>query len=299
LTDLWNAYFVLPVPPKGGDKDQPEDDRDIEMDVDEYFNRPHQIVFLDGHAKGGLDDVWKTLFGDFHYIKHLPKGGVCFERAIFVPAGYKSPLFTDFVRARCPHKAMGRSFSNFVLNRFGIDPYKVVPQRGRILLIDRQHYVSHPRSDQRTNHQISRQVNNFEDVKKVLKEKIAGVTRVDLVRLETLDTFADQIRLVRQAHVVVAMHGAALSHLMFMDGTYETEQRRQRQKKQRFGGIFGEDIVQPAVVEMAVERHDFFEEMARWKGVKHEIVDVTLTNSHKIGMFGVSNLIAAVTKAMV
>ena len=36
LTDWWNAFHVLP---------------------DNYMKQPHRVVFLDGHAQGGLDDV--------------------------------------------------------------------------------------------------------------------------------------------------------------------------------------------------------------------------------------------------
>jgi Glycosyltransferase 61 len=299
LTDLWNSYFVLP-----GGRNKFKDKGHDSLKA-EYVTKPHQVVFLDGHAQGGLDSIWKTLFGDFHYIQHLPKGGVCFDRAIFVPAGYKSPLFTDMDRQRCPDKRMGQAFSNFVLNRFNIDPQKVVPQRGRILLIDRQHYVSHPRSNPDNHHQIIRQITNLSDVKKMLKKKVPGVTQIDLVRLETLDTFEDQIRMIRQAHVVVGMHGAALSHLMFMDGKYETEQRRLKQQKEKVqpsrlfgGGNANEDVVRPTVVEITIDYHDFFEEMAKWRGVQHELIEVKLSNSGELGMYAVQQLIDTVNKVM-
>lgn len=227
LTDLWNAYFVLP----GSDVQKAS-----------YFNGPHRVIFLDGHAQGGLDEVWQTLFGDFQYIQHLPKGGVCFDRAIFIPAGYKSPLYTDIVRQRCPDPSMAAAFSSFVLNRFRINPQKIRPQRGRVLLIDRQHYISHPRSDPNNSHQASRQISNLEQVKVALQKGVPG-SHVDLVRLETLHTFADQLRVMRQAHIVVAMHGAALSHLMFMNSYND----------------IGEDGIRPAVVELTTDYMEFFE----------------------------------------
>eukprot|EP00529_Nitzschia_sp_RCC80_P031322 CAMPEP_0113443420 /NCGR_PEP_ID=MMETSP0014_2-20120614/2130_1 /TAXON_ID=2857 /ORGANISM="Nitzschia sp." /LENGTH=363 /DNA_ID=CAMNT_0000334377 /DNA_START=41 /DNA_END=1132 /DNA_ORIENTATION=- /assembly_acc=CAM_ASM_000159 len=298
LTDLWNAYFVLPREQRRQNNGNIENGNKNNDEVMKYFEGPHQVVFLDGHAKGSLDDVWTTLYGNFHYIQHLPKGGVCFDRAVFIPAGYKSPLFQ---RMGCFDESMGRAFSNFALERFNIDPNKAVPRRGRILIIDRQHYISHPRSDQGNKHQVSRQVNNLSDVRDELRKKVPGATRVDLVRLEALDTFADQIRMIRQAHVVVAIHGAALSHLMFMDGEYEIEQRRRRKEGQLLGDILGDDVVQPAVVEMSVDDllTHFFEEMARWKGVKHEIVPVSLTDTRDLSMYAVQQLIESVKNALI
>ena len=295
LTDLWNAYFVLPREQRRQNNVNTENGNKDDDGVIKYFNGPHQIVFLDGHAKGSLDDVWRTLYGDIHYIRQLPNDGVCFERAIFIPAGYSSPLFH---RIGCFDNSMARAFSNFALERFNIDPNKVVPQRGRIVLIDRQHYVSHPRSSQANSHQMSRQVNNLSEIRDELMKKVPSATRVDLVRLE-VDTFADQIRVIRQAHVVVAVHGAALSHLMFMDGEYESEQRRRKKEGQLLGGIIGDDVVQPAVVEMFVNNPlDFFQEMARWKGVKHEYVQITLTDTQDLNTTSIQLLIESVKNAL-
>ena len=297
LTDLWNAYFVLPREQRLQNNANIETGNETDAGEIKYFDGPHQIVFLDGHAKGSLDDLWRALYGDFHYIRQLPKDGVCFDRAIFIPTGYSSPLFH---RIGCFDNSMAREFSNFAMERFNIDPNLVVPQRGRIIIIDRQHYVSHPRSSEANSHQMSRQVNNLGDVRDELMKKVPGATRVDLVRLEVLDTFADQIRVIRQAHVVVAMHGAALSHLMFMDGEYETEQRRKRKEEQLLGGIIGDDVVQPAVVEMFVEHPlDFFQEMARWKGVKHQYVPVDLTDTRDLKINSIELLIESVKNALV
>jgi hypothetical protein len=222
VSDWWSVYFVMP---------------------DDYWQQPHRVVVLDGHAQGGLDDVWKVLFGDFHFIKHLPKNkGLCFERAVFAPAGYKAPLFPDIVRTRCPNQTMATEFANFVLGRYNLQSLQ--PIRGNIVIVDRQPYVSHPRSDVS---KFQRKSNNLEKLQSTL-EKISGVT-VQLVRLET-HTFGEQLKLVRQAHVLIGNHGAALTHLMFMDP------RRSH------------------VIEFTVAFQDFFHYLSEWRGINIEMIQL-------------------------
>jgi glycoprotein 2-beta-D-xylosyltransferase len=220
FTDWWSAFFVLPQ---------------------DYWEQPHRVVFLDGHAEGGLDKVWKVLFGDFHFVKHLPKGkGLCFEKAIFIPPGYKTPLFPDIVRQRCPNRTMAANFSDFVLGRYNLK--SVQPIRGNIVIIDRQPYVSHPRSDAS---KFRRKSNNFAKLQSTL-QMISGVT-VQLVRLES-HSFGEQLKLVREAHVLIGNHGAALTHLMFMDQT------------------------RSHVIEFSVDYNDIFLYLSEWRGIDFETI---------------------------
>lgn len=221
MTDWWNAYFVMP---------------------DTYFDTPHRVIFLDGHAQGNLDPTWEVLFGDTHFIKHLPPGGLCLEHATLIPAGYLSPLFPDFNRERCPDREMARAFANFVVKeRFHLDTVGLI--RGRVVLVDRQPYVAHPRSNPNV---ALRMIGNM----KQLQESIQAIAGVDLhvVRLETM-TFAEQIKTIRQAHILIGYHGAALSHLMFMDPTLSH------------------------VIELTNDYTDFFEYMASWTGIHHQFID--------------------------
>jgi glycoprotein 2-beta-D-xylosyltransferase len=220
LTDWWSAFFVLP---------------------EDYFEKPHRVVFLDGHAQGGLDDVWKVLFGDFYFIQHLSKGkGLCFERAVFIPAGYKAPLFPDFERVRCPRKDLAAAFSDFVLGQYNLQ--SVSPTRGNVVIIDRQPYISHPRSDAS---KFQRKSSNNDMLKSELDE-IPGVN-VQLARMEEL-SFGQQLKLVREAHFLIGLHGAALSHLMFMD----------RSKSH--------------VLEFSPTSTDFFKYLSEWKGIHHKLI---------------------------
>jgi glycoprotein 2-beta-D-xylosyltransferase len=221
MTDWWNAYSVMP---------------------ETFYDKPHRVIFLDGHAQGNLDSTWEVLFDETHFIKHLPSGGLCLERAIFIPSGYKSPLYTDFHRDRCPSREMASAFTNFVVKeRFHLDTVR--PIVGRVVLVDRQPYVSHPRSNPNV---VSRMIDNMEELQETI-EAIDGVD-VQVVRLETM-SFQEQVKTIRQAHILIGYHGAALSHLMFMDPTASN------------------------VIEFTNDFYDFFEYMAMWTGIPHEFID--------------------------
>jgi hypothetical protein len=71
-TDWWNTFFALPT-----------------LDSAKFTH----FVFLDAHPQGSLDAVWGFMFANVTYVQHLPKGGVCFEKAVLVPPGYMAQLW--------------------------------------------------------------------------------------------------------------------------------------------------------------------------------------------------------------
>mmetsp|Transcript_1415 Transcript_1415/g.2207 ORF Transcript_1415/g.2207 Transcript_1415/m.2207 type:complete len:163 (+) Transcript_1415:1-489(+) len=137
---------------------------------------------------------------------------------------------------------MASAFSEFVLKQHGLQ--SVEPIRGQVVIVDRQPYVSHPRSDPNS---IQRQSYNLDK----LKEKLAQLpgVNVQLVRLETM-SFREQVKLIRQTHVLIGNHGAALSHLMFMDSS------------------------RSHVIEFSYDFNNFFQYMSEWKGISFEMVSI-------------------------
>lgn len=246
LTDWWNAFFVLPRQTHNSNNSNSVKD----------IVKPDRVVFLDGHAKGLLDPVWEKLFGEYHYIKHMGGGGngsdgICFERALFVPPGYKSHLYHDFRGGkRCPHKGMARSFSDYVLHSYDLmssssSGSSVI--QGNVVIIDRQPFVAHPRSDP-TN--LSRRFVSSElrTLQTRLMDDVQGVHSVNLVRLETL-SFGEQLKLLRNTQFLIGIHGAALSHLIFMD------------EAQSHAIEFQPDT-----------KLDFFEYLSQWKGIDFKVI---------------------------
>jgi hypothetical protein len=229
LTDWWNAFFVMT---------QAQKDRKEKV----------RLLFLDGHAKGNLDSVWEDVIGPYEYVQHLPAGGVCFERAVFISPGYSSTLFPDagMKRERCPLRRLAEEFSSHFLKAYRLEQVKPIP--GKVVIIDRQPYVSHPRSKIGN---FKRVMLNIKDLEQLLREN-PKVTSVEIVRFESMP-IAEQIRAVRQAQILIGNHGAGLSHLMFMDHSSE-------------------------VLEFATDYRDFFIYLSDWKDITYTpipIVDET------------------------
>lgn len=56
------------------------------------------VVFLDGHAKGSLDDVWGRLFHSAQFVSSFGPGKTCFRRAVFPSPGYRSALSVESMK---------------------------------------------------------------------------------------------------------------------------------------------------------------------------------------------------------
>jgi Glycosyltransferase 61 len=203
LTDWWNTWTVY-------------------RHVKERDLAHFAVVFLDAHPEGGLDPVWTTLFGKAVHLRRLDDDNIhprqqerlCFQRALLVPPGYISHLWP----LEPPNGGVGDNrtyemmnpFVDFVLERFQLTHVRKI--RGRVVIIDRQPYVAHPRS--RTVE--DRSLNNLPDVARKLTENVSNITSVRIVQLHNM-TFREQVEAIREAEVLVGNHGAGLSHLVFMD----------------------------------------------------------------------------------
>jgi len=266
IMDWWNTFFVLPRSVYGKNN---KNDGDM-LQNSEGVAKPDRVVFLDGHAQGMLDSTWKDLFGKFHYIQHmgegLENGRICFERAIFVPSGYKSEINYDSHLTQCPHKGMTKEFSDFVFEQYNLLQHpKVIP--GNIVLVDRQHYVSHPRSD--ANKTLRRWHDSQLDTLQKRLNRIPGVT-VNLVRLETL-SFKEQLKLMRKAHILIGMHGAALSHIVFMAES------------------------QSHLIEFQPQKLRFYHYMSLWTGISYDMIKIW---NHRLDDNAIDDTVEVVKKYM-
>jgi Glycosyltransferase 61 len=181
------------------------------------------VVFLDSHPAGNLDHVWTALFGESVHLRRLDDSNfhtnqtannLCFERAMLVPPGYISLLWPQPVpdgglfdpRA---HEMM-KDFVYFFLDKMRLTHVHKIP--GRVVIIDRKPYLAHPRSQLVDD----RALNNLPEVADAILQKIPNVTSVLILQLHNM-TFREQVEAVREAEVLVGVHGAGLTHLVFMD----------------------------------------------------------------------------------
>jgi len=191
MTDWYNAYQTMRM----------------------YELSEPDLIFLDGHSAGHLDEVWEVLFGQKpRYVSSLEQDE-CFEIAILVPPGYRSALSIQTMKQHvldCRAMRWVSDFSQVMLNRFKIIEESAGDDKPYVLLILRKDYKAHPRIG---SSKASRKISNEDRLVKDLKNKLPGV-RIFNVSLESL-SFSEQLRAVRGAQIVVGVHGAGLSHVLF------------------------------------------------------------------------------------
>jgi hypothetical protein len=164
------------------------------------------IVWLDGHAEGNLDNVWGNVFGSARHVKHLEEGE-CFDKAVVVSAGYSSPLWFNNRSWRPePCYETADAFAAHMVKSHGLEGTTRV--KNRVVIIDRKPYIAHPRSKKG----MPRVIKNLQELEQGLQQRGGDVRVVDFARL----TFAEQLKEVREADLLVGIHGAGLSHVMFM-----------------------------------------------------------------------------------
>jgi len=210
---------------------------------------PVQVVFLDAHPRGSLDEMWEKLTGRPPiFISQLSRQ--TFERVIFVTPGYESPVTLSWKRnariEQLPSPAM-LSFQKFFLLSCGLDPNT---QAGKILtafwatqasraelwdpssrtsdcttpdpkcletrwvtVVFRGNYLPHPRSSG----SISRRISNEQEVISDISSAIAIFPGWEVrgVHLEAA-SIETQVALFHSTDVLIGVHGAALSHTLFM-----------------------------------------------------------------------------------
>lgn len=160
------------------------------------------IVWLDGHAWGHLDAAWKEIFyTDTKYISEY-SGSVCFEKVVWVPKN--TPVWnTEMPSERCG------IMDRFVQRVFSA--YGITPSLTEDVVIDRKDYMAHPRhkSGIKTDRIIEH-----------LDQMFPSST---VIQLETM-TFKEQVKLIANAKRLRGVHGAGLTHLIWLpDGAEVVE----------------------------------------------------------------------------
>ena len=193
LTDLINVFITMEV-----------------LEIDPALTT---VVVFDGHPQTVFDEVYEKLVGGG--LKRLGRltgetGRACFKRAAFVPVGYDAPIASGWGKPNpCFDSSVLRAFAYRVLEIYDVldTPQPVRPS---ILFVFRADYVAHPRDqDGRRRNKISN-----EDELLALARAATDVN-VSAVNLERL-SFKEQLRVIRSTNILIGMHGAGLSHAVFL-----------------------------------------------------------------------------------
>lgn len=165
------------------------------------------VLLLDGHPSSALDITWSVLFGKVVRAAFIGEKTL-YRNLIWGIPGIHSPM-NDHKSKVLP---MVESFRRFFLQRHKINCTENKNcQKLNILFIWRRDYVAHPRNPTGI---VRRKIKNeFELVEKIKKwfpnYNIRGVQMDKLLMNE-------QICLTTKTNILIGMHGAGMSHALFL-----------------------------------------------------------------------------------
>ena len=162
-----------------------------------------QVVILDDHPEGPFYDLWSMLARrPIIRLNSLTTDRPQSSEDVIVPLpGGSNPLWQgDWEVHNCEHSALWRTFSQRVLDNYEIDDkpkrddeplvLTFIDRQAKRHLIDQEHYIE------------------------TLKSKFPAV---DIQSVDFANhSFAEQLSLVRRTDILVGVHGAGLTHGMFL-----------------------------------------------------------------------------------
>ena len=176
----------------------------------QFFNRTQHdtnILIIDGHPQGQLDPIWDTLFNSSARVSSL-NTRTRFNYAVWGIMGYDSGMLWHIDDTLL----LLEEFRNFFLSSYNlVTDQKLDCQHLSILFIWRHDYLAHPRNPKGV---VSRKIANERELLNFTKGtfpqfQVRGV-QIDLFE------FKHQLQLVASADILVGMHGAGLTHTVFL-----------------------------------------------------------------------------------
>jgi len=189
MTDWYNAFLLM-----------------------QFFGRSAQetsILIFDSHPHGSLDSVWSQLFSSTFRLSALPSR-TRFRRMVWNIVGYSSPMKIHLG----PYPPLLDEFRSFFLSSFDIvnDNRRANCNNLTVLFIWRRNYVAHPRNPSGF---VLRKIRNEAKLISYVRRKMPQVARVRGVQIDLLP-MRDQLQLVVKADILVGVHGAGLTHALFL-----------------------------------------------------------------------------------
>lgn len=221
MTDWYNAFLVM-----------------------NFFNQSKEstnILIADTHPAGGLDSVWSTVFNSSIRLRDLSKRTL-FHNLAWNIQGYKSILSPNPISGPLP---LHEEFREFFLKSYNIskNSHTLKCHAANILFIWRHNYVAHPRNPSGS---VARKISNEEklvtDLGKGFPDFHISGYQFDVLSMHK------QLSLIADTDILIGMHGAGLSHIMFLPKT---------------SGIIELEPSYPANTGI------HFRNMAQWRGLPH------------------------------
>ena len=187
LTDWYNIFIVA---------------RLLDESIDKVT-----IILFDENVKGHLDEAWMTLFKNVTVRKNMSQT-VLYSKMVWAVLGYESPVNFHATNTL----PFVQDFYEFILRRHGIQETKMLNCLSPIItFIWRRDYVAHPGNPTGL---VSRKVKNEEELISHIQEFFPKAL-VQGVQLDKL-SFKQQLDVIVDTDILISMHGAGLTHILFL-----------------------------------------------------------------------------------
>ena len=187
MTDFYNVFLMYLI---------------FDLDPDSS-----NVLWLDGHPKGGLDQTWKTLFGHVIRVGNI-KNPLLFKNMIWNIMGYSSPI-DQHERDEVPYL---EEFRHYFLTRHSVASFREINCNSvTVTFIWRRDYLAHPRNPEG---HVQRKIKNEEELVSSLKSQFPNHN----IRAYQLDTLPmqKQLQIIADTDILIGMHGAGLTHALFL-----------------------------------------------------------------------------------
>ena len=165
------------------------------------------VLLMGNKAHGHLEATWTSLFGPVLYSQNLSKP-TQIPRLAWSIIGYESPINYHGLD-KLPFL---NEFVNFFLRQHSIQSTKQLNcDSVSILFLWRRDYIAHSNNPTGS---ISRKIKNEEELIEHFS-KLYPRADVKGVQLDTL-SFKEQLEIITQTDILLSMHGAGLSHILFL-----------------------------------------------------------------------------------
>lgn len=201
------------------------------------------ILLVGKNISGPLDDVWLTLFHDITYMADI-------NEAILIPKmawsilGYESPI--NYVSRRTlPYV---NEFKEFVYEQYHLN---IKPQTSfdcdklTIVFLLRRDYMTHPGNIEG---KVSRKIKNEDELLDSIQQDYPGAN-VKGIQFDRY-SFKEQLQFIAGTDILIAMHGAGLSHVLFLPAHAGLFEMYPMYKRKSPGNMY-------------------FQGMARWRGLRY------------------------------
>ncbi|VDI50119.1 glycoprotein 2-beta-D-xylosyltransferase [Mytilus galloprovincialis] len=163
------------------------------------------VILMDAHPAGKLDNLWSILFGNVYRIGHMKKKRFHKKLAWVLPDGPMSQYVQNVPFVEEFKYALYQGVQN------SSSLYHNCTESQKVTFILRKDYVAHPRNPKG---KVQRKLSNEKEIMDYLVQKFPKAhihaIQIDLLPIE------EQIKLIYETTILIGIHGAGLGHTLLL-----------------------------------------------------------------------------------